>query len=114
MTGPEGHPAGGNPPALVSPWIWHTEDFRGQKISLSIAFDNITHLILGITTYRDPDCLFTKILIGLGPDGTPDTTDKVVTVPAGTTNVVAALISALATVGVSTIDNVLSWQMTAA
>lgn len=114
MPKPEPSPNLGNPPALVSPWSWQTQDWRGWTLSFSVTFGPLTHLILGISTFKDPDCEFTKIIIGVGPDGTPDTSTKVIPVPAGSNNVLAALLTTLATVGLTTIDNLLAEQITAA
>jgi hypothetical protein len=58
-------------------------------------------------------CLYTKILIGLGGDGTPDSTTRKITVPDGTTVLTPQQLAALAAQGLSTIEDILALQITA-
>ncbi len=110
----DAEPRGGNPLPLVSPWIWESPDFANFVIRISFFFDNTTHMLTGITVYRDAQCQFTKVIIGVGPDGTPNTSTTVIDVPAGQTLIGGVLLSLLATLGFGTIDAVLAKQMTAA
>lgn len=98
---------------LLSPWVWDARDNEGDVIRITVAFDNTTRAITGITAFRDAACIYTKIVIGLGADGTPNTTDKTIAVPAGTTVLTASQRAALASKGLSTIEDVLALQITA-
>lgn len=99
---------------MPSPWVWDTLDNDGDRLELTIAFDEATRVITGITTYRDAGCTYTRILIGLGADGTPDTTETAWDVPAGTTVLSQGQLAQLAGEGLRTIEDVLATQVTAA
>jgi hypothetical protein len=99
---------------LLSPWVWQALDNEGDAIRITVAFDNATRAITGITVFRDPACAYTKILIGLGTDGKPDSTDKAVSVPSGTTVLTQQQLNQLSNKGLSTIEDVLALQITAA
>lgn len=93
-----------------SPWVWESFDFQSNVIRITATFDNVTRVLSGITVFRDAACVYRHLLIGLGVDGTPDTTPRNVVVPAGTTVVP---VSTLNNVGLSTIEDVLALQITA-
>lgn len=99
---------------LLSPWEWQALDVEGDAIRITVEFDNTTRVITGITTFRDAGCAYTRILIGVGADGIPDDTDKIVNVPAGTTVLSKGQINNLAGRGVRTVEDVLALQITAA
>lgn len=94
----------------TSPWIWQAGDYRGSVIRITITFNNATRALTSGTLFRDSACLYRKIYIGLGADGTPDTTPRTFNVPAGTSTVTGAQ---MASVGLNTIEDVLSFQITA-
>lgn len=99
---------GGTPP--TSPWLaYSATDFAGHVISFTVTFDSSNNLT-GATTFRDPACLYTKVYIGVGPDGTPNTTPTQFTVPAGTLQVTKAQINAI---GVFTVSDAQGTQITA-
>jgi hypothetical protein len=98
----------------VSPYVWDAHDNEQDVISITVAYDNTTKAITGITSFRSANCAYTRIQIDRGPDGTPDTTDKVISVPSGTRNLTPAQLSALAAKGLATIDDLLKLQITAA
>lgn len=98
----------------VSPYVWDARDNEGDIIRITVAYDNTTKAITGITSFRDVNCAYTRILIGSPADGIPDDTDKIVSVPSGTRNLTAAQLQALATRGVSTITDFMQLQITAA
>jgi hypothetical protein len=102
-----------NPPALVSPWKWQTPDAGGHILSITVTFDNTTHAITGVSSYRDPDCEFTQVLIGRGADGSPNSTLRTIDVPDGDFVLPANRIAALASRGLNTIDDILALQITA-
>lgn len=96
---------------LTSPWVWEAIDYQGNKIRISVAFDNTTFAIVnGSTVFRDANCRFTKIYIGVGPDGTVESSPNVYAVPAGTTTLNRA---AFTNNGLNTINDVLALQITA-
>lgn len=102
-----------NPKPITSPWVWETYDTPGRVLRVTIAFDETTRLITGISSYRDPGCDFTTLVIGLGADGRPNTTDKSLDVPEGNWTAPASRLAALAARGLSTIEQVQSFQITA-
>jgi hypothetical protein len=102
--------AGDGPVVLTSPYELAIQDNFGQIISITITFNNNTRAITGCTVYRDATCQWTKIFVGLGADGTPNTAAKTFNVPAGTTTITPQQLSAR---GVNTIEDVVSYQITA-
>lgn len=113
MTAPEQMPAGWNPPPTPNPYHWESGDLEGDLITIDFTWDAVTRLILAITVFRDVDCAWNTILIGLGADGSPNSSQRQVSVPIGTRTLAPTLLSALANHGLSTIDDVLTLQITA-
>jgi hypothetical protein len=97
-------------PPMTSPYVQQFQDNFGKFISITVNFNNTTRALSGATVFRDATCQWTHIYIGLGADGTPDTTDKAFTVPAGTSSVSA---QQLRQRGLNTIEDVLALQITA-
>lgn len=64
-----------------SPWQYEASDYLGRRLSITITFNNATRLITGATVHRDPDCMYTRILVGVGVDGGPDSSTHVFGVP---------------------------------
>jgi hypothetical protein len=95
---------------ITSPWVFETVDNDEHPIRIQIDFDNDTRAILGGSFFRDPDCVYTKIYLGLGPDGTPNTSPMQWDVPVGSSGLDAP---ALASVGLDVIEDVLAVQVTA-
>lgn len=99
------------PPGVVtSPWVYQSADYRNKVIRITVTFNNTTKALTGATVFRDTDCVYTKIYIGLGSDGTPDTTPHTFAVPAGTTTITAGQLGAN---GLNTINDILALQITA-
>lgn len=96
--------------APTSPWIYEAGDYQQNVIRITVDFDNTTLALLGATVYRDAACVYSHIYIGLGADGTPDTSPLVFTVPAGSTNITAKQLSRQ---GFSTYGDLNSAQVTA-
>jgi hypothetical protein len=90
---------------VQTPWTQSFTDNFGKKIKITINFDNTTRAISGGTIVRDSGCQWTRIYIG-----TPDTTDKVFSVPVGTTNLTANQLSQR---GLNVIEDVTALQITA-
>lgn len=101
------------PPAVTSPQVQEFSDYLGRVIRITVTFDTDTRVLSGITVFRDAECLFTRILIGLGPDGTPDSTTRSFNVPAGTTVLNTAQMNAVRNNGMNTIEEFNSFQITA-
>lgn len=95
---------------VSTPWVWQAGDYQQHVIRITVTFDNTTRVLSGSTVFRDAACMYHKIYIGLGPDGTPDTSPRVFTVPAGTTTFTAAQMSS---VGLNKIEDIVSLQITA-
>jgi hypothetical protein len=95
---------------ITSPYVWETGDYLGRLIRITVTFNNTTRALTGGSVFRDAACLYQKIYIGTGPDGTPNSTNKAIPVPAGTTNVTA---NQLKQVGLNVIEDVLALQITA-
>lgn len=103
----------GIPTPATSPWVQTFGDYLGRVIRITVTFNETTRAVAGITVFRDAACLFTKILIGRGPDGIPDNTDKAIAVPAGTTVLTPQQLATLASRGLSTIEDFDAFQITA-
>ena len=101
------------PVPATSPWVREFGDYQDRVIRITVTFNETTRALTGIAVFRDPDCMFTKILIGLGLDGTPDSSDKAIDVPAGTTVLTAQRMNQLANRGLSTIEDIQALQITA-
>src|SRR5690348_2968065 len=96
--------AKGDPP--TSPWVWEANDYLGRIIRISVAFNNSTFAIVnGSTVFRDPACLYTKVYVGTGNDGTVESSTHVFTVPAGTTTLNR---TAFTNNGLNTINDVIA------
>ncbi len=99
---------GGSP--AQSPLYYAFDDYRQNILSVTMVFDNTSRLITGCTVYRDADCLWRHLLVGLGEDGVPDSSPRSFAVPVGTTNVP---VSTLNVRGLTTIEDFLGYQLTA-
>ena len=99
--------SGGDP---ENPFTYEGVDYRGRRIGFHIDWNPITRAVIEASAYRDPGCLFTKILVGVGNDGTPDSTNKKFTVPVGQTVVPKNVFNSLQ---IDTIDDVTAYQVTA-
>lgn len=100
-------------PPTVSPYVVTFGDYLGRVIRITVSFDTGTGDLTDIVVFRDAGCLFTKILIGTGPDGTPDSSPRAVNVPAGTTDFTPAQLQVLKNRGLNTITEFYSYQITA-
>jgi hypothetical protein len=97
-------------PYLAGDWA----DYTGvNRITVTIKFNPVTRVITEIDTHRDAACLYTRIAVGIGPDGTPDTSPLDWTPPIGDHVSTPAEIAFLANQGVSTIEQFMGFQITA-
>lgn len=103
-------PRKGVPQPATSPWNQSFTDYMGRAVSISVIFDEGTRELTSGSVTRDEGCLFTHILIGIGPDGTPDSTPFKFFVPVGTTDITA---DDFANVGLTTIEQITALQITA-
>lgn len=95
---------------VLTPYVWEALDYQQNAIRITVNFDNATRALSGASAFRDSACVYRHIYIGTGADGTPDSTPRVVHVPAGTTPVTA---QQLHNVGLDTIEDFLALQITA-
>lgn len=93
-----------------NPYEMEFRDYAGKVIRLTVNFSVLDGALTGAVAYRDADCQYRRVYIGLGQDGTPDSTPDVVPVPAGTTVVLAAQ---LRRNGLRVINDVTALQITA-
>jgi hypothetical protein len=96
--------AKGDPPS--SPWTYDSGgDFQDRHVSISIVFNNATRVLQSATLHRDAGCVYTKIYIGLGVDGKPDSTTHVFNI-GNLTGDRSVNSTQLAAVGLNTIEDV--------
>lgn len=98
------------PAPITSPWIWDAPDYQGNRIKITVTFNNSTRALTGASVFRDPECVYKRVYIGLGPDGTPDTSPDTILVPDGTTSIPE---SQLRRNSLATIEDILALQITA-
>lgn len=95
---------------LQSPWVVRFDDYLFRAITITVNFDNTTRAVIDGTVVRDAGCLWSKLLFGVGPDGTPDSTPMKVNVPFGLTTIPKSAFTAF---GFNTIEQVQALQITA-
>lgn len=97
---------------ILSPWTWEaTYPDGGPGIRITLLFDDTTRQLQdGGALQRDQDSIYSHIHVGLGPDGTPNTSPNTFSPPVGTTAVTAAQLN---TRGLITIEDVLGQNITA-
>lgn len=98
---------GGWPPP---PYSWSSADYADRVIGIVIDYNETTGNLTGATTNRADGCLFSRILIGVGEDGSPENAPHKIQCPVGERNIPAGQLHA---VGLDTIVDVLSNQITA-
>lgn len=99
----------GGPPR--SPWTYESADYQGNAITFTVAFNETTLAITSARIDRDPGCVYTKILLGLGTDGSPSSSTRQFSVGQSTGHVVTA--AELSSAGISTFTDLLQVQVTA-
>jgi len=94
----------------TSPWIWTANDYQDNVIRITVNFNETTRALQASSVFRDAACVYTKIYIGVGVDGTVASTPSVFTVPSGTTSLSS---NQLKNAGFNTIEDILALQITA-
>lgn len=98
-----------------SPYVVRFGDYHDAPPSVSSAivitvnFNDSTRSIINASVTRDAGCQWTKLLIGIGADGSPDSTTRKVNVPVGTTAVPKSVFTNF---GVDTIEEFKAYQIT--
>lgn len=101
-------PAPGGIPA--PPYVWASEDYAGRTIGITIDYNETTGAITGAVTHRESGCLFSRILIGVGGDGSPENAPHKITCQVGDRNVPAGQLHAA---GLDNYTDVINNQITA-
>lgn len=94
----------------TSPWVVRFVDYQNNAITITVVFNETTHALISGNIVRDPGCLMATILLGVGPDGTPDSTTTQFRVPFGSNDFTPRQ---MAKAGFNTMDDFLSLQITA-
>lgn len=102
----------GNPPP-VSPYTYEARDSTGKVIRATIPYDNTTKDInAAASVHRDVGCAYTHLIIGpINPDGSLPAGTFTVAVPLGDSTYTVAQMAAI---GLTSINQVFSTQITAA
>lgn len=100
----------GTPTPPTSPYVFSAIDYKDLALTITVNFNNSTGAITNGTVVRDPGCVYQHVYLGVGPDGTPDTSPNVFTVPSGTLNISAKQFAAN---GFNTISDITAQQITA-
>lgn len=95
---------------FLSPWLWAASDYLGRAITITVTFDNTTKALSSGSIVRATGGLYGHLYIGLGVDGSPNSTTHQFAVPVGTTGISKGQFSAN---GLNTIDDILALQITA-
>lgn len=93
----------------TSPIEWAFPDYLGRTLTVTVNFNNSTGRLNGVSSVREPGCLYRTLLWGLGADGIPDNTPSKVAVPNGAASVTR---NQLSSIGLDTINDILALQFT--
>lgn len=93
-----------------SPFVYEAGDYQDHVIRITVTYDNATRALTGATVFRDAACVYTHIYIGVGADGTPNTSPHQFVVPAGITSITTGQLSAA---GLTSANQVYTLQITA-
>ena len=77
---------------IPNPWVYEASDYRGKVIRITVDWDQNDGDLITATVFRDPECVYTKIFIGLGDDGEPNKSVDNWVIPAGTNVVPGSLL----------------------
>jgi hypothetical protein len=93
-----------------NPWVWSANDPLGNTLTISIPWNANTQALQNATVTRATGCTLGHIYIGVGADGTPNTSANAYAVPVGSSTVTA---NTLGKNGLNVINDVLALQITA-
>jgi hypothetical protein len=91
--------------------VWESPDYANNVIRITVQFDNATRALLSADAFRDDACVYRKIYLGRGVNGSPDSSPHVVNVTSGTRHLNAQQLNAA--LGYTTIEDFLAVQITA-
>lgn len=91
---------------VQTPYEFDATDANGAQLTVRFNFNNNTRMLNNVNLHRDQGCLFTQIFLGVGPDGTPNSSPLQFT-HTGQVDVVFAG-PALDALGFATIEDVLN------
>lgn len=100
----------GDPYVPPNPWTWAANDVNGRTLAVTVNWRSNTKALSGAVITRAVGCQLTTLYIGVGADGTPNSSPNAYAVPEGTTNIGSGQLKAN---GLSTIDDVTALQITA-
>lgn len=97
---------------ITSPYRVEIPDNYGKVIWIEFPFDSVTRALSGATVHRDSGCQWNIIYVGVGGDGTVETSPRLFNLRGivGERSFTAGQLSAQ---GLSTIEHVLVQQITA-
>lgn len=95
---------------MPSPYVYEAKDYQDNAIRGAFNYDDATGTLLSLDAHRDADCVYTTIVIGVGPDNTVETSTQRYLVPVGDSTVTQAELNAE---GLYHIDDVTDLQITA-
>lgn len=92
------------------PYVIAFSDYADRAISISIDFNQTTGDLTGAVTHRDSGCLYSRLLFGVGVDGSPENAPHKIVCQTGDHNIPAGQLHA---VGLDNMADVLAGQITA-
>jgi len=95
---------------IDNPYVVTATDYLSRAITVTFNWSPVNRSLSAARVDRDAGCLYQNVLIGLGPDGTPDTT--VSALRSNGNGVVTLTPPQLAAINLNTIDDVVATQIT--
>lgn len=89
---------------ITSPWIYEAKDYADNALRITVVFNNVNRKIQTCEVFRDANCVYKNVILGVGTDGSPDSSTFKIPVPVGTTPVPITLFTGK---GFNTIEEVL-------
>lgn len=100
-------------PPPVSPYTYTARDYQGLAITITFNYDNTTRVLQNSSIHCDSGCVYSTIYIGVGTDGSVQDSTHKIPVPQGQGSRTFSA-GQLAAIGLNTIDDILTSQITAA
>jgi hypothetical protein len=98
--------------SIPNPLVVPIPDNYGKNMTISFAFNDATRALTGATVTRDDGCQWSRLYLGVGPDGTVETSPKLFNLE-GIVGARQFTPGQLGAVGLSTIEQVWALQITA-